>query len=455
MLFDGYAGDPALTAATLVDGWFLTSDAGRLDEDGRLQVLGRLDDVVVSGGVNVPGPAVAARLREHPAVREAEVLGVDDPEWGQRVVAFVVGRPDARRSPRLGRRGPASRLGAAAAGAARRAAAAGQRQARPGGPAGARMNVFSIPMRTRFRGITVREGVLLRGDGGWGEWSPFLEYAAGGRRALAALRRGGGRRGLARAGARRRTGQRDGAGGRARAGARDRARRWLRARPRSRSPSPGSRRPTTRRGWRRCATRSGPTAGCGSTPTALGRSTRRSPRCGCSTGLPVAWSTSSSRAAPSRSWRRYGGGCRCRSRPTSRSDGPRTPTGCATSRRRTSPCSRCSRSAGCARACGSPRTSGCRSWCRRRWRRRSASRPGWPWRPRCRSCPTPAGWRRCSCSPSDVAVSPLLPVDGLLPVGPPEVDEAALARLAAAPERELAWRKRLAAVHGVRQDRRA
>ena len=51
----------------LVDGWFLTSDAGRLDEDGRLHVLGRVDDVVVSGGVNVPAPAVAARLREHPA----------------------------------------------------------------------------------------------------------------------------------------------------------------------------------------------------------------------------------------------------------------------------------------------------------------------------------------------------------------------------------------------------
>jgi len=40
------------------------------------------------------------------------------------------------------------------------------------------MQVFSIPMRTRFRGITVREGVLLGGDGGWGEWSPFLEYDA-------------------------------------------------------------------------------------------------------------------------------------------------------------------------------------------------------------------------------------------------------------------------------------
>ncbi|MBB6627376.1 AMP-binding protein [Nocardioides sp. KIGAM211] len=90
-LFAGYEGDPALTAECLVDGWFLTSDAGRLDEDGRLHVLGRLDDVVISGGVNVPTPAVAARLREHPAVRAAEVLGVPDEEWGHRVVAFVVG----------------------------------------------------------------------------------------------------------------------------------------------------------------------------------------------------------------------------------------------------------------------------------------------------------------------------------------------------------------------------
>lgn len=91
VLFSGYDGDPALTAETLVGGWFLTSDAGRLDEDGRLQVLGRLDDVVVSGGVNVPLPAVAARLREYPTVAAAEVLGVPDEEWGQRVVAFVVG----------------------------------------------------------------------------------------------------------------------------------------------------------------------------------------------------------------------------------------------------------------------------------------------------------------------------------------------------------------------------
>lgn len=93
-LFERYDGDPALTAEVLVDGWFLTSDAARLDEDGRLEVLGRVDDIVVSGGVNVPAPAVAARLREHPDVAAAEVLGVPDPEWGNRVVAFVVGDLD-------------------------------------------------------------------------------------------------------------------------------------------------------------------------------------------------------------------------------------------------------------------------------------------------------------------------------------------------------------------------
>ena len=93
-LFDGYDGDPDATARALVDGWFVTADAGRLDEDGRLHVLGRVDDVVVSGGVNVPTPAVAARLRAHPDVVDAAVVGVPDDEWGHRVVAFVVGTLD-------------------------------------------------------------------------------------------------------------------------------------------------------------------------------------------------------------------------------------------------------------------------------------------------------------------------------------------------------------------------
>jgi O-succinylbenzoic acid--CoA ligase len=90
-LFEEYVGAPGLTAETLVDGWYLTADAGRLDEDGRLAVLGRVDDVIVSGGLNVPAVAVAARLREHPSIAAAEVVGVPDEEWGSRVVAVVAG----------------------------------------------------------------------------------------------------------------------------------------------------------------------------------------------------------------------------------------------------------------------------------------------------------------------------------------------------------------------------
>ena len=93
-LFDEYLDDPSLTAEVLVDGWFLTSDAGELDEDGRLQVLGRLDDMVISGGVKVPVTAVAARLRAHPDAGDVEVLGRPDPEWGQEVVAFLTGALD-------------------------------------------------------------------------------------------------------------------------------------------------------------------------------------------------------------------------------------------------------------------------------------------------------------------------------------------------------------------------
>jgi len=91
VLFDGYDGAPDLTAQAKVDGWFVTADLGRLRADGRLEVLGRVDDVVVSGGLNVPAPVVADRLREHPRVREAEVVGVPDDEWGQQVVAVVAG----------------------------------------------------------------------------------------------------------------------------------------------------------------------------------------------------------------------------------------------------------------------------------------------------------------------------------------------------------------------------
>lgn len=111
----GYRGDPQATAAAFADGWFRTRDAGALAADGRLTVHGRLDDVVITGGVNVAPTAVEAALREHPDVADAVVLGRPDPEWGQRVVAAVVPSPGA--TPDLAALRPwvSERLGAPAA----------------------------------------------------------------------------------------------------------------------------------------------------------------------------------------------------------------------------------------------------------------------------------------------------------------------------------------------------
>ncbi len=89
VLFDGYVGRPDLTEAALRDGWFVTEDIGRLDGDGRLEVLGRADDVAVSGGVNVPLAAVQRRLAAMPGLEEVAVVAIPDPAWGQRVLAVA------------------------------------------------------------------------------------------------------------------------------------------------------------------------------------------------------------------------------------------------------------------------------------------------------------------------------------------------------------------------------
>ncbi len=83
VLFDGYRGAPR------TDEWFATQDRGEI-VDGVLSVTGRMDDVVISGGVNVALPAVTAALQETEGVGDALAVAVDDEEWGQRVVALVV-----------------------------------------------------------------------------------------------------------------------------------------------------------------------------------------------------------------------------------------------------------------------------------------------------------------------------------------------------------------------------
>jgi O-succinylbenzoic acid--CoA ligase len=73
-------------------GWLRTADRGVLDADGCLTVLGRADDVIVSGGENVTPEEVEAALLGHPAVADAGVAGVADAEWGQVVCAWIVPR---------------------------------------------------------------------------------------------------------------------------------------------------------------------------------------------------------------------------------------------------------------------------------------------------------------------------------------------------------------------------
>jgi o-succinylbenzoate---CoA ligase len=100
MVMRRYRRDPAGTRAALRDGRLHTGDLGRLGPGGRLEFLGRRDDLVITGGVNVHPAEVEAALVDHPAVAEVAVAGVPDPEWGQRLVAYVV-PADARRPPSL------------------------------------------------------------------------------------------------------------------------------------------------------------------------------------------------------------------------------------------------------------------------------------------------------------------------------------------------------------------
>lgn len=93
----GYHNDPVRTAATFItiDGerWALTGDQATVADDGSLILLGRGSATINSGGEKVHPEEVEAVLREHPAVRDAVVVGVPDPRWGERVGAVVAVRP--------------------------------------------------------------------------------------------------------------------------------------------------------------------------------------------------------------------------------------------------------------------------------------------------------------------------------------------------------------------------
>ncbi len=88
------SGEYGERSALDAEGWFPTRDRGRLDADGYLFIEGRADDTIIRGGENIAPAEIEDVLVAHPGIVEAAVIGVPDPEWGQRIVAVVVGEGD-------------------------------------------------------------------------------------------------------------------------------------------------------------------------------------------------------------------------------------------------------------------------------------------------------------------------------------------------------------------------
>ncbi|MGB8629509.1 MAG: AMP-binding protein [Xanthobacteraceae bacterium] len=94
VVMPGYWRNPEASAATLKGGWLHTGDIGAFDGEGYLTLKDRSKDVIISGGSNIYPREVEEILLEHPLVREVSVIGRPDAEWGEVVVAYVVGEAD-------------------------------------------------------------------------------------------------------------------------------------------------------------------------------------------------------------------------------------------------------------------------------------------------------------------------------------------------------------------------
>ena len=91
VVMSGYWQDPQASAATLRNGWLHTGDLGAFDADGYLTLKDRSKDVIISGGSNIYPREIEEVLLRHPRVSEVSVIGRADREWGEMVVAYVVG----------------------------------------------------------------------------------------------------------------------------------------------------------------------------------------------------------------------------------------------------------------------------------------------------------------------------------------------------------------------------
>jgi long-chain acyl-CoA synthetase len=96
---DGYLDAPEATRAAVEDGWFETGDLATISPDGFVRIAGRKKDLILRGGYSVVPAEVEAVLATHPAVAEASVVGIEHPELGEEVAAFVTVRPAASVAP--------------------------------------------------------------------------------------------------------------------------------------------------------------------------------------------------------------------------------------------------------------------------------------------------------------------------------------------------------------------
>jgi long-chain acyl-CoA synthetase len=90
-VMSGYWNNPEASASTLRNGWLHTGDVGAFDQEGYLTLKDRSKDLIISGGSNIYPREVEEVLLTHPGIREVSVIGRPDPEWGEIVVAYVVG----------------------------------------------------------------------------------------------------------------------------------------------------------------------------------------------------------------------------------------------------------------------------------------------------------------------------------------------------------------------------
>ena len=88
-IMKGYYKMPEATAKTIENGWLHTKDLAKMDEDGYVYILGRVDDMIIRGGENVYPREIEEFLYKHPKIKEVQVVGVPHPEYGEEVAAFI------------------------------------------------------------------------------------------------------------------------------------------------------------------------------------------------------------------------------------------------------------------------------------------------------------------------------------------------------------------------------